>query len=478
MSELEPLSLTQTIEKVDNLIDAGIGDTGRLYYILEFLKNNRPLYHSDQIYLENKLGTLFVVEEEIIEENKTLPKIKELIHNGIGDPGRLQHIYDMVADNKPLYHSDVVYLESKLSPPIPEPSTVVTHTLDVPEYVESIPEKLPSKIKDTMPKGWNYSDNSELKTISESITHEEELVNQQNNVSAELDSNRLKLSQLISNRKKHEQKVLHEKSLLQSQIQDEHLRIETQTKVSNDILKQKEELEKIKNERVIVIEKINSEKLKVSNDLLQQKKQLVQTQLEQEKIEKQIKNEQVFLAKTAEDQKLRLSLQTKVAHEIKLKQTELGQTRQDYDAIKSQISKEKSKITESLKLKKLIKSQEKDLIKAKEIRLDLINTISKEKDSLSKLTLEEKSKIQSQALLVKQLKKEEKFLESLQKKHDKIEQQIKKKNQKLKEKQEKIKKQISIKNKKLESLKIKSSSKKSVTKQKLSTKKKSLKLKK
>jgi len=297
MSELEPLSLTQTIEKVDNLIDAGIGDTGRLYYILEFLKNNRPLYHSDQIYLENKLGTSFVVEEEIIEENKTLPKIKELIHNGIGDPGRLQHIYDMVADNKPLYHSDVVYLESKLSPPIPEPSTVVTHTLDVPEYVESIPEKLPSKIKDTMPKGWNYSDNSELKTISESITHEEELVNQQNNVSAELDSNRLKLSQLISNRKKHEQKVLHEKSLLQSQIQDERLRIETQTKVSNDILKQKEELEKIKNERIIVIEKINSEKLKISNDLLQQKKQLVQTQLEQEKIEKQIKMNRFFWLK-------------------------------------------------------------------------------------------------------------------------------------------------------------------------------------
>ena len=131
MSELEPLSLTQTIEKVDNLIDAGIGDTGRLYYILEFLKNNRPLYHSDQIYLENKLGTSFVVEEEIIEENKTLPKIKELIHNGIGDPGRLQHIYDMMADDKPLYHSDVVYLESKLPPQILESSIVVTHTLDV-----------------------------------------------------------------------------------------------------------------------------------------------------------------------------------------------------------------------------------------------------------------------------------------------------------------------------------------------------------
>ena len=36
MSELEPLSLTQTIEKVGNMIETGNGDTGRLYHILEF----------------------------------------------------------------------------------------------------------------------------------------------------------------------------------------------------------------------------------------------------------------------------------------------------------------------------------------------------------------------------------------------------------------------------------------------------------
>jgi len=57
-------------------LSTGNGDAGRLYHILEFLKNNRPLYHSDKIYLENKLQSSFSVEEESVEENKLLPKIK------------------------------------------------------------------------------------------------------------------------------------------------------------------------------------------------------------------------------------------------------------------------------------------------------------------------------------------------------------------------------------------------------------------
>jgi len=56
---MEELTLAQTREKVEHLMDTGKGDPGRLYHILEFLKNNKPLYHSDQIYLENKLNSSF-----------------------------------------------------------------------------------------------------------------------------------------------------------------------------------------------------------------------------------------------------------------------------------------------------------------------------------------------------------------------------------------------------------------------------------
>lgn len=42
MSELERISLTQMIEKINELIDSGNGDAGRLYHILEFLKIKNP----------------------------------------------------------------------------------------------------------------------------------------------------------------------------------------------------------------------------------------------------------------------------------------------------------------------------------------------------------------------------------------------------------------------------------------------------
>ena len=115
---MQQLSLSETINQVEHLIDSGNGDPGRLYHILEFLKNNKPLYHSDQLYLENKLNSPFSIDEDPIEENDILPKVKELIDSGNGDPGRLQHIYDTLENNKPLYHSDHVYLESKLDTPI------------------------------------------------------------------------------------------------------------------------------------------------------------------------------------------------------------------------------------------------------------------------------------------------------------------------------------------------------------------------
>jgi hypothetical protein len=115
VSHIERLSLSQTISKVDALIDSGNGDAGRLYHILESLKNSRPLYHSDKIYLESKLNSSFSVEDEPALNNELLPKIQGLINSGNGDPGRLQYIYDAVENNKILYHSDSVYLESKLN---------------------------------------------------------------------------------------------------------------------------------------------------------------------------------------------------------------------------------------------------------------------------------------------------------------------------------------------------------------------------
>ena len=95
------LTLTQTIREIENFIETGNGDAGRLYHILECLENNRPLYRSDQLYLENKLDASFLTyDEEPVSENNLVPQIQQLIDNGDGDIGRLLHIRNMLLKNK------------------------------------------------------------------------------------------------------------------------------------------------------------------------------------------------------------------------------------------------------------------------------------------------------------------------------------------------------------------------------------------
>ena len=470
MIHLKQLTLTETIEKLENLIDGGKGDVGRLYHILEFLKNNKPLYVSDQTYLENKLDASFSTEdEEIFPENTILPQIQKLIDLGKGDPGRLQFIYDVLANNKPLYRSDQIYLDSKLQSLTLEPETVD----DEPSLILSVQEPIPLPVKKireekinktlgSMPKGWVPNSSVELTTISENIRQEEQKIKQQQNISNAIDEQRSKLTQLISHRKEYEKKVIQEQSSLESQIKDERLKIETQTRLSKEIIAQKDELFKVKKERSNTIKKINSEKLKISKELERQKKQLAQAQIDQEKIEKQAHDEQALLSEMAKEQKSRLLEQVAIARKISLKQAELENTKQDYDEIVSQVNDEKAKFTEAEKLKKLITLQEQDLLKTKKERIRLTDIISNEKEMMAKKTKEEKERFKSQTVLAKQLKKEEKLFESLKKKHDKIEQQIRAKNQKLKEQQQKLKKQIAEKDKKLKSIAKKSKIKKTV----------------
>jgi len=176
---VEQLTLTQTIGKVEYLMDTGKGDPGRLYHILEFLKNNRPLYHSDQIYLENKLNSSFSVEEKPVEENALLPKVQQLIDSNNGDLGRLQHIYDALSNNKPLYYSDQEYLESKLNPSIEELCIVLVESSKtkqtkkyIPPMPKEVPEKLETKpkIRGSLPKGWSSTSNTEELKIKGTTT--------------------------------------------------------------------------------------------------------------------------------------------------------------------------------------------------------------------------------------------------------------------------------------------------------------------
>ena len=53
---MEKLTVLETIDKIEKLIDENSGDIGRLEHIVDFLKKEKPLYNTDRIYLESKIN--------------------------------------------------------------------------------------------------------------------------------------------------------------------------------------------------------------------------------------------------------------------------------------------------------------------------------------------------------------------------------------------------------------------------------------
>ena len=121
------ITIDEILGKIQELMDSGEGDLGRLRFILMTLRRGKQLYKSDQKYLEKKLNTAFVLVEKHQEEHKPefelISSIQELIKLGIGDSGRLQFINETLQKGKPLYKSDKKYLNEKLNSMI-YPSTI------------------------------------------------------------------------------------------------------------------------------------------------------------------------------------------------------------------------------------------------------------------------------------------------------------------------------------------------------------------
>ena len=208
---------------------------------------------------------------------ETIAKVEVLIDTGNGDVGRLQHIYDMIANEKPLYHSDQVYLETKLQSPVQDTNSISVESskTNAPVYCppkkEILKEQIKtSKIQGMMPKGWiPTTDSEELGTISKNILDKEQKLQQKQKISEEINLQRSKLTGLISNCKDHEQKITVERSSLESQIKDKRNKIETQTKYSKELIIQKDELNVIKKEKLNIVKKIDSDKSKIIKELEQ-----------------------------------------------------------------------------------------------------------------------------------------------------------------------------------------------------------------
>jgi len=59
-SENPHISTPDAILRIKKLIEKKLGDPGRLQYISERLLKGRDLYHSDQIYLDNKISATVI----------------------------------------------------------------------------------------------------------------------------------------------------------------------------------------------------------------------------------------------------------------------------------------------------------------------------------------------------------------------------------------------------------------------------------
>ena len=146
-----------------------------------------------------------------------IAKVDVLIDTGNRDVERLQHIYDMIVNEKPLYHPDQVYLETRLQPPIQNTNSISAessktkqmHQYTVLSKKEILKEQTKtSKIQGMMPKSWiPITDLEYLGTIFKNILDEGQKLQQKQKVSEEINLQRLKLTGLILNCKDHEQKI-------------------------------------------------------------------------------------------------------------------------------------------------------------------------------------------------------------------------------------------------------------------------------
>lgn len=64
---------------VTDLIDAGVGDTGRLEFILQCLDKNKPLYKTDMIFLESLSNQLDSKLERLQKPKPTTETKPEII---------------------------------------------------------------------------------------------------------------------------------------------------------------------------------------------------------------------------------------------------------------------------------------------------------------------------------------------------------------------------------------------------------------
>jgi DNA repair exonuclease SbcCD ATPase subunit len=329
--ELPLISTPDAILRIKKLIQNKQGDAGRLQYISERLQNGKKLFHSDHIYLTNKISAdvIPVQLKEPTEQDEKIKGVKRLIAIKFGDPGRLRYILQTLQKNKELYHSDDVYLESKIEQfheytegkkikrkvripkqepiqdefyqPVEEQPKVEPLAQDIPEKLQGIEDAVLSQEPKHTSDLFDLIDDTPKVDLE--IQQEREKISKLKHNHEQIKIQHDELSQLIAYRQEYEQKINQEKEILEKEIKIEQQKVKEKDQLVADLIKNQSQLLQSKTEREVLLEQINIDKEKSEKDLAEMQKELDELKQEYEELQKEINTKKENLERQIKEQK-------------------------------------------------------------------------------------------------------------------------------------------------------------------------------
>ncbi|MDH3678174.1 MAG: hypothetical protein OEQ12_07735 [Nitrosopumilus sp.] len=330
-SEIPQISTPEAILRINKLIETKQGDEGRLRYITETLQKGKQLFHSDRIYLTKKIFA-DVIPIEVKKPTKLEKKIKDvkrLIASNFGDVERLRYILHTLQNNKPLYHSDEHYLQTKtnqflelskgrrirrsIRSHIPTPSrperyetefhdsfserleekTAIQPHQNIPEKLQEIEDAvLSQKVNQT--REW-FDVIDEVPKINLEIEKERERISKLKLDQEQIKIQREELSQLIIYRQQYEIKINHEKENLEREIKIELEKVKEKDNLVEELIKNQSKIIQTKTEREVLMEQIRIDKEKSQVELKKKQDELDQVKKEYEELQNKIKTKKQFL---------------------------------------------------------------------------------------------------------------------------------------------------------------------------------------
>ncbi len=337
------ITKNELVEQISILIQNNKGDLGRLNFIKNCIQKNKTLYNSDKLYLAEKIGTTISIEEEIpLKNSELVTAIKNIIECGIGDSGRLHYILNCIQKNKSLYSSDQKYIDEKIaifkkrfSEKIIKKQSI-TRKIEVPIkpviqqkqtfYDQDVVEKLKleldkskttirqlekiiqvqkieiQNLKNELIKITNVPTNAILNELNEKIRDQKDILSKQKLIEKSIKIQKESLTQLIGYREEYEHKINHEKELLEKQLKLEKQKVKEQDDMVKLLAQKQDMINSLKAQRDVVLEQIKLEKNKIEPELNNLRLSLENAQKEYDQMMKNYQNEKNELNSKINDQ--------------------------------------------------------------------------------------------------------------------------------------------------------------------------------